>query len=142
MAKSSGEASKGVDSAQVRHICQWILNAVHLCCILNKKTKNTLQDSSIEWEWLPENAIDPLTSGKSRSCEHSYGWEDVGDDDSGDDCLDWPNLREPIIRCIVILQRRLDIVEEVIYGCNKANASDLVENAEDSQPIRSQYKYF
>jgi hypothetical protein len=95
-----------------------------------------LEDGAVNGKWLPEQAINPLTGGESWGREHSDGGGDVRQDDGRNDGFDGTDLGESVVRCMVILQRRLDVVQEEVDWRNVANTFELEKDAKNCRPIQ------
>jgi hypothetical protein len=103
--------------------------------IFDEHWKDALEDGGVNWKWLPEQAVDPLAGGESWSRKHGDGGGNVRQEDGGDDGLDGADLGESVVRCVVVLQRRLDVVEEEVDWRKVANTLELEKDAKNCRPI-------
>lgn len=78
--------------------------------VLDKQPEDALEDGAVNGERLPEQAVDPLAGGEGWRREHGDGGGDVRQEDGGDNGLDGADCGESVVRCLVVLQWRLDVV--------------------------------
>lgn len=106
--------------------------------ILDEYREDALEDGGVNGEWLPEQAVDPLAGGESWSRKHGDGGDNVRQEDGGDDGLDGADLGKSVVRCMVVLQRRLNVVEEEVDWRKVANTLELEKDAKNRRPIQGQ----
>jgi hypothetical protein len=126
--------SETVDASEMRQVGLRVVDAILVRGVLDEAGQDVLQGGSVEWEWLPEETVDPLAGAEAAGGEHGNGWQDVRECNGGDNRLDWSQLRQAVIGCRIVFKWGLNVVQEAVDGGNVPDALHLIEDAHECWP--------